>query len=1045
MMFTGCKAADVRFMACWGKCLLAWLIVGIGAQHAAGQERMPESSDKLRAAVARMSNSRGADVRSSLAVLSEFPHERALAALNGALADPATTDSQKLALAFALARLGPVPRQLLLEAISSAPGEEIENLATALAQDREASLDDLRRAAATASAKLQWQLKTRLATIALYLHDTTLAAEMLQAEPPAVADVQSAGGPEPDWGDSPLDPSWTPVDDATRAVITAAHGMLSDRFAFCLDMPWSTFLTAIESLRPSGYRPRRVRPYVHNRQRLVAAVWTRDNSRWKLKTDVITADLPAPDANAEESGLSAADVAAYPGEGAETLFCVLWLPTNVEGEQRFLRVGMTGDDWESDHKRMWLAGCRPIMLQAFVAADGTRRYSSIWSSHDEERIVSSAFTDMWLGFSSMCWEDVSVAGEGRPPDPLAALRLQLSHLANMPEEQTSASYRLSRAKARYYLNQPKDALVDLELLVAEPSVSGEARLYHALCLAQLGKKEEARVALASLSDAMGRTEISVRGRILMHAWLGEMSESLQILDEFAAQRDTTAAALYSLAGVAAQLTRIRQNHDRREIAACQQRTLELLRRAYTVGVGKFVNIKEDPDFAPLHGDPDFESLVNEFTEKPCYTGTWQMTDRWESWCDFALPLEEQWHAAKTPASAGFRPWAAAATVLRNQLTPCTTLVWRRPHLSLPSWNPVQRTMFIQCFPAWCGPVEKLADVLQSSDDAALRSGMCLAIGSVQEPSTKARDVWQDLWSQWHARHADGGTHSASGWALRNWGAPLPKLSPQPAGDDRASDWQLTQTGLTMIRIPAGQIDRLNDEFIRPLRRTICISEDFWLSDCEISAAQYLAFLKDVDAEQLDQAQAITFHNRSRDPLSPITAVSWYDAVLFCNWLSRQEGREPCYVKSGKERVLEPFGGSREYDAWQQIPGADGYRLPTHDEWEYACRARTTTAFSFGDDETMLDLYGVYQSNSQGVPKRVGSKYCNAWGLFDMHGNVGEWCQDCWRYPSERMICGGDWTSAAEFCHSFERFRGGSDPSSRIANIGLRVAANASHR
>ena len=120
------------------------------------------------------------------------------------------------------------------------------------------------------------------------------------------------------------------------------------------------------------------------------------------------------------------------------------------------------------------------------------------------------------------------------------------------------------------------------------------------------------------------------------------------------------------------------------------------------------------------------------------------------------------------------------------------------------------------------------------------------------------------------------------------------------------------------------------------------------------------------------------------------------------------------------------------------PAANGFRLPTEDQWEYACRASTTTAFSFGDDEEMLDRYAVFVKNAKQGAGKVGFKLCNAWGLFDMHGNVWEWCQDWYTGGTDRVDRGGSWDFPAARCQSASC--SGARPNFRSDYLGFRVAA-----
>jgi len=123
---------------------------------------------------------------------------------------------------------------------------------------------------------------------------------------------------------------------------------------------------------------------------------------------------------------------------------------------------------------------------------------------------------------------------------------------------------------------------------------------------------------------------------------------------------------------------------------------------------------------------------------------------------------------------------------------------------------------------------------------------------------------------------------------------------------------------------------------------------------------------------------------------PANDVNWFEAVSFCNALSQQVGLQPCYRIDGTHVIWDT--------------NADGYRLPTEAEWEYACRAGTTSRWFFGDDPTALDRYAWFADNANNQVRPVGEKASNPWGLYDMSGNVYEWCWDWYdTYRAEAVI------------------------------------------
>ncbi|MFM9964204.1 MAG: bifunctional serine/threonine-protein kinase/formylglycine-generating enzyme family protein [Planctomycetaceae bacterium] len=271
--------------------------------------------------------------------------------------------------------------------------------------------------------------------------------------------------------------------------------------------------------------------------------------------------------------------------------------------------------------------------------------------------------------------------------------------------------------------------------------------------------------------------------------------------------------------------------------------------------------------------------------------------------------------------------------------------------------------------------------------------------------------------------------------------------------DHLGCWQeqTNSIGVSFAFIPPGEFDMGSNAFsdAQPIHR-VKLTKPLWLATTPVTQQQY---------------QAVMGTNPSHfagNPQNPVEKVSWFDAVEFCNKLSEREGLSPYYRIEKASEVKTSgfwiFKTTETIETWiNVIPSVgNGYRLPTEAEWEYACRAGSTGQWCFGDEEGELQNYAWTAANSESKTQPVARKRANHFGLFDMHGNVWEWCWDWFdsnyyatsvsaenplgpAAGSFRSYRGGSWwISEARWFSAAYRFR--LTPSNRSNNLGFRLAA-----
>jgi formylglycine-generating enzyme required for sulfatase activity len=280
--------------------------------------------------------------------------------------------------------------------------------------------------------------------------------------------------------------------------------------------------------------------------------------------------------------------------------------------------------------------------------------------------------------------------------------------------------------------------------------------------------------------------------------------------------------------------------------------------------------------------------------------------------------------------------------------------------------------------------------------------------------------------------------------------------------------------IPLVEIPAGEFMMGSPEteaghIDYEVQHAVKIGRPFWMGKTEVTQRQWFEIMGTTVRQQYN----------AEDPFKPMPPHLWKRIKRAATYISEMNPNEMLdlirWVASGDEQE-KLYGEGDDYPMYfvnedeamafcaqltereravGRLPSGHEYRLPTEAEWEYTCRAGSTTRFANGDTETDLDSIGWYESNSGNTSHPVGMKHANAWGLYDMHGNVEEWCWD-WHddYPtnkvidplgtvaisnskSYRVIRGGSWSDSPLYCRAAHR-GGWGEPHERFRVLVFRV-------
>jgi serine/threonine protein kinase/formylglycine-generating enzyme required for sulfatase activity len=633
----------------------------------------------------------------------------------------------------------------------------------------------------------------------------------------------------PAWSDPPLPPSWSAAPLAAVQQIEVAHGMVAERFAFCQTLQLTRLPELLEALRPAGYRPTRVRPYLDTDGVRAAVVWARDGRPWRLAVDLEPAAVQRADARARADAFEAVDAAGYLAtpareQPAERYAC-LWVAAAPDSRGAHVEISQSDSEYQD-----MLHSLRPrvdlqLTHRILDLPTGGRRHAAVVAMLPDIsfNLVETRDFDGTAGdyalehFLGRLQTEVDI---GRSDQP-RTLRERMASLLKGCNEKLAAlppkafpdpNVRLQRAKALFYLDRLGESKQELDDMVRDlPPYAWQIKVRRSMVHARLGQRE---AALADVAAYRAKSKEPARVAFLeayATARLGDLDAAVRRIEEDPARNSKDPKVLYMVSNSFGVLTEIAAEKWPDRVPALADRTLSYLQAAVNAGYKITASVRDDEDLDAVRQHPKFLALLREARLSDRYSGLWQVNRTLEAIELHGLSPSAQQERVQTLAREGYRP--AAVAVYRVGRTanpaepdpaapPITASVWHRPRVTEPdrqavadrqakaavalvrlgraerAWkelrhqpDPRLATGIIHTAAAWGVTPAVVAERLAGEKAADVRRSLLLMLGKypVAQLDASVREQVKDcVWGLFRS-DPDAGVHSACEWLLRRWG------------------------------------------------------------------------------------------------------------------------------------------------------------------------------------------------------------------------------------------------------------------------------------